>query len=233
MDKWMEQLKTQVRAERPSAQAVERCIRSLPQVRRKASLLPLLRLQLSALPHSIYGGTAVLLLLVVLLGGSLRIEDAQLISATVSAALVLLLGWQLLFAETACMAELEHTCKYGFGQILLARILCLFGCALGCVLLSALPLLRAEDGLCHGLVMVLPTVLGALAALVWNGLTRSNRGMAAVYACAALVTAYHWELFFTLGLGAVLAILAGATALLLLALWNTAKRRMNCEAHLM
>lgn len=233
MDKWMEQLKTRVQAERPSAQAVERCIRSLPQVRRKLSLLPLLRLQLAALPRSVYGGIAILLLLVVLVGGSLQIEDAQLISATVSAAIVLLLGWQLLFAETECMEELEHTCKYGFGQILLARILCLFGCALCSVLMLALPLMRAENGLCHGVVMVLPTVLGALAALLWSGLTRSNRGMAVVYAGAALLTAYNWEIYFAMGLGAVLAILAGATALLLLTLWNTAKRRMDCEAYLM
>ena len=233
MDKWIEQLKTQVQAEQPSAQAMERCIRSLPQVRRKSSLLPLLRLQLIALPRSIYGGIASLLLLAVLVGGRLQIEDAQLIAAIVNAAIVLLLGWQMLFAETECMAELEHTCKYGFGQILLARILCLFGFALCSVLMLALPLMRVENGPLHGIVMVLPTVLGALAALVWNGLTRSDRGMAVVYAGAALLTAYNWEFFFTISLGAVLAILAGATVLLLLTLWNTAKRRMDFEAYLM
>ena len=233
MTRFLEELNTQARCEPPSPQALERCLRSLPDVRRKPSLLPLLRLQLSALPRAVYLATACLLLLAFLVGTRLNLDDMQLVSGTISAVIVLILGWQLLLSGTERMAELEHTCKYGFGQILLARIVCLFGLSLLSTLLAALALMQVQEStLCHAVVMVLPTVLGALSALLWHGLVRGNPGsMILVYGGSALLTAYHWEFFFRLGQTAVMALAAGAFGLLLPALWNTAKRRINCEAY--
>lgn len=233
MKRFLEELNTQARYEPPSPEALERCLRSLPEVRRKPSLLPLLRLQLSALPGTVYLAASGLLLLAFLVGTKLNLEDMQLVSGIISAVIVLLLGWQLLLSGRERMAELEHTCKYGFGQILLARIVCLFGLSLLSTLLAAAALMQVrESTLCHALVMVLPTVLGALLALLWHGLVRGTPGsLLLVYGTAALLTACHWEFFFRLGQTAVAALAAGAFGLLLPAVRYTAKRRINCEGY--
>lgn len=187
--------------ESPSKGAIERCIAALPEVNRKPLMTVLLRLQLESLPAIIYLLTVVVVAAGLSLGMMLDKDAALVASGIVSSMTFFLLGWHLILAETGAMAEIEHTCRYQYSQILLSRILCLMGMAIVSALCVSIPVsVYQHGGINYCLAMMLPTSIGALAAVLWASYI-SNRDLAviAVYLVAALLTSYHLQSIFETG----------------------------------
>ncbi len=187
-------------AEAPAG-ALERCLAALAEVKRQNRLLPLIRLQLRVLPLWVYGLAVLSALCQAAAFAFGQGPDAMLISAVANGLTVLLLGLHLLFSSEGRMEEVERSCKYSFGQILLARVLCfclLVGASQGAVLLVTLFLDGAQAKVLVG--SWLPTLLGCLAALVWaNYLSKNEAALMSVYLTAALLTGLMMGRMLALG----------------------------------
>lgn len=158
----------------PPAGAVERCIDSLPPIRRQ-SILPLISLQLRCLPWSMYAIALLVIGVQLRLMMTMEAGDALVASGIVSALVALMLAWHLSMSATEGMTDIERSCRYSYGQILLSRILCLCLLTAGAVLLGAVPgAIRYALGIRFVVLALLPTASGALAAIVWAGLRRST-----------------------------------------------------------
>ncbi len=172
------------------AGAFERCLAALPEVKRQNRLLPLLRLQLRILPLWVYALAALTALCQTLAFALWQGPDAMAVSAAAAGLMVLLLGLHFLFSSEGRMEEIERSCKYSFGQILLARVLCfclLAGASQGAALAVTLFLDGAQATALIG--SWLPTLLGCLAALCWaNYLSKNESALMLVYLTAALLT---------------------------------------------
>ena len=153
---------------------MERCIDSLPPIRRQ-SILPLISLQMRSLPCSMYGVALLVIAVQLRLVMTMEAGDALMASGIVSALVALLLAWHLTMSATEGMTEIERCCRYSYGQILLSRILCLCLLTAGAVLLSAVPgAIRHQLGFRFVVLAMLPTASGALAAILWAGWHRST-----------------------------------------------------------
>lgn len=158
----------------PPEEAVERCIHSLPPIRRQ-SILPLISLQLRSLPWSMYGIALLVIGVQLRLVMTMEAGDALMASGIVSALVALMLAWHLTMSATEGMTDIERCCRYSYGQILLSRILCLCLLTAGAVLLGAVPgAIRHELGFRFVALALLPTASGALAAILWAGWRRST-----------------------------------------------------------
>lgn len=176
----------------PDSGAMERCVASLPPIRRQ-SILPLINLQLRSLPLSMY------VLALCVIGVQLRLMttmeagDALVSSGIVSALVALLLAWHLTMSATEGMTDIERCCRYSYGQILLSRILCLCLLTAGAVLLGAVPgAIHHDLGFRFVVLALLPTASGALAAIVWAaGRRTTDLALMSVYLVTSVMVSLN------------------------------------------
>lgn len=217
----------------PSPQAVSRCIASLPEIRKGSRLLPLVRLQLVSMPAGVYGLALAAAVFQIILAACLQPVDALVATGISSAIVALLFGWHLMLSCAGSMAEMEKCCKYSYGQLLLARALCLGGLTLTSLLAAAVP----GAGISHmGFVFILaatlPTLTGALAALLWaNYMGNSDFAQMTVYLVFALITGLMLERIAESGIFPTFAILLIAVAVLYMQTKTLTNRRLNYEAY--
>lgn len=218
----------------PPGGAMERCIASLPDVKRRRSILPLIKLQFFSLPPRMYAGWLIVIVL------QLRLmliiehpEDALFMSGIAGALVALFLAWHLTLAAAGGMADIERCCKYSYGQILLSRVLCL------CILTTAALLSGAVPGAIHYalgmkfiLLAILPTACGALAAILWaNLLGNPDSALMAVYLVASLLASLGLRHMMGLAAMAAWALLLGVMACLLIQTKSLMNRRIEYEAY--
>lgn len=217
----------------PSPAAVERCITSLPEVRRPNRLLPLMKLQLTSMPASMYVLAFCAVVLQHFLFDRMEPGDTLAVVGISSAAVAQLFAWHLTLSGAGNMTEIEKCCKYSYGQILLARILCL--CALTVTALSAaiVPGAAANRlGVGFVLAAALPTLIGALAALLWaNHVGNSDTALMTVYLVTALLTGLTLEWITEAGLFLICAIVLSVLSALVIQTKTLTNRRMYHEAY--
>lgn len=217
----------------PPAGAVETCIASLPEVRRANRLLSLMKLQIMSMPSSMYGLALCAVVFQTVFFAGMRPMDALMAVGISSAVVALFFAWHLMLSGAGNIAEIEKCCKYSYGQILLARILCL--CALTpTVLLAAIIPGAAVNQLGTGFILaaVLPTLIGALAALLWaNYVGNSDIAMMTVYLVSALISGLMLEWIVEAGTFLILAILLATLSALFFQTKTLTNRRMHHEAY--
>lgn len=176
----------------PAEGAMERCIDSLPPIRRQ-SILPLISLQLRSLPWSMYGAALLVIGVQLRLMMTMEARDALVVSGIVSALVALMLAWHLTMSATEGMTDIERCCRYSYGQILLSRILCLCLLTAGAVLLGAVPgAIRHELGIRFVVLALLPTASGALTAMMWTGWRRStDQTLMSVYLVTSILVSLN------------------------------------------
>lgn len=216
----------------PESSAVERCIAALPTPRGR-SILPLIRLQMLSLPGEMYGIGLCLIAVQQRLLTTMTHSDALVASGVIGSLIAFWLAWHLTMAGTEGMAEIEGCCRYSYGQILLSRILCL--CILTCaaIVFAAIPgAIRHEIGTRFILLSLMPTGMGALAAILWANYRGNQDGaLIAVYLVTSTLVSLNlnrilvWHRFLSVGvfLG-ILMILSSQTKILI-------ARSMNHEAY--
>lgn len=217
----------------PSPDAVDRCINSLPDINKPNRLLPLIQLQLRSMPASVYVLALAAVAFQILLAVSLPPMDALMATGISSAIVALLFGWHLMLSCAGSMIETEKCCKYSYGQILLARILCLSSLTLTALLAAVIPSAGFNHmGITFILAATLPTLIGALTASLWaNHIGNSDFAQMTVYLVAALITGLMLEWVVEAGIFLICAILLITLAALFLQTKNLTNRRIDYEAY--
>ena len=119
------------------------------------------------------------------------------------------------------MSEIEKCCRYSYGQILMARLLCLCVLTLTTFLIAMLPGVVSRQELGFLLPLVLPAACGALLALIWaNYVSRSDIAQMTVYLVGALAVSMMQETIQEMGTHTVCAALLLIAAALLLTVYN-------------
>lgn len=217
----------------PPAGAVETCIASLPKVRKPNRLLPLIKLQIRSMPVSMYGLALGVVVFQTLFFSGMRPMDALMAVGISSAVVTLLFAWHLMLSGAGNMAEIEKCCKYSYGQILLARILCLCILTLTALFAAIIPGAAANQlGTGFILAAVLPTLCGALAALLWaNYVGNSDMALMTAYLVTALITGLMLEWIVEAGTLLILGILLATLSALYFQTKTLTNRRMHHEAY--
>lgn len=217
----------------PPPGAVERCIASLPEVRRANRLLPLIKLQITSMPASMYVLALCAVVFQTILIAGMRPMDALMAVGISGAVVALLFAWHLILSGVGNMAEIEKCCKYSYGQILLARILCLCGLTLLALLAAIIPGAAANQmGIGFVLAAVLPTLIGTLAALLWaNYIGNSDMAMMTVYLVSAMMTGLMLEWIVEAGTFLLCVILLATLSALFFQTKTLTNRRIQYEAY--
>ena len=122
--------------------------------------------------------------------------------------IVLLFSRHLMLPGTGNMSEIEKCCRYSYGQILMARLLCLCVLTLTTFLIAMLPGVVSRQELGFLLPLVLPAACGALLALIWaNYVSRSDIAQMTVYLVGALAVSMMQETIQEMGTQTVCAAL--------------------------
>ena len=217
----------------PSQGAVERCIDALPEVKKSKGILPLLQLQLKSLPVGLYVIALSVITIQFLLMRSMDATDSLIVSGLSSALLALAMAWHFTLSATDGMDDIERCCKYSYGQILLSRILCLCLLTLAALLASSVPAaLYHHLGVNFVLVSILPTALGALAA-IWGAGRRGSSDLVlmAVYLVTALITSLILQHLFYLATPVLCLFLAAILGALCFQSRTLINRRIEHEAY--
>lgn len=219
--------------QKPSPGAVERCVASLPEVHKTNCLLPLMKLQLMSMPASMYVLALGAIVLQMILFASMPPMDALMAVGISSAVVALLFAWHLMLSSAGNMVAIEKCCKYSYGQILLARILCLGGLTLIALLAAIVPGATANQlGAVFVLPAMLPTICGALTALLWaNHIGNSDIALMTVYLVSALITSLMLERIMEAGLLLLCAILLVSLSALFFQTKTLTNRRIYYEAY--
>lgn len=217
----------------PSAQAVERCIATLPPIKKRSRIMPLIRLQLQSLPWMMYLLSGIIVSTGLCLGMNVNRDFALVVSGLASALVGVLLGWHMLLSEVDGMSEIEQTCRYCYSQILLSRLLCLMGLSGISALAVAIPVsVYQHGGIAYCLVMILPTTIGALAALLWaNYIRNSDLPVMVIYLVSALLTCYQSNRILNAGLAVVAALTIACFVFLVVQGHTLMNRRIKNEAY--
>lgn len=217
----------------PSPDVVDRCINSLPDIKKPNRLLPLVKLQLRSMPASVYVLALAAVAFQILLALNLPPMDALMATGISSAVVALVFGWHLMLSCAGSMVEIEKCCKYSYGQILLARILCLSSLTLTALQAAVIPSAGFNHmGITFILAATLPTLIGALIALLWaNHIGNSDFAQMTVYLVAALITGLMLEWVVEAGIFLICAILLITLAALFLQTKNLTNRRIDYEAY--
>lgn len=217
----------------PSPNAVDRCINSLPDIQKPNRLLPLVKLQLRSMPASVYVLVLTAVVFQILLAVNLPPMDALMATGISSAVVALVFGWHLMLSCAGSMVEIEKCCKYSYGQILLARILCLSSLTLTALLAAVIPSAGFNHmGVTFILAATLPTLIGALMALLWaNHIGNSDFAQMTVYLVAALITGLMLEWVVEVGIFLICVIMLITLAALFLQTKNLTNRRIDYEAY--
>ena len=217
----------------PPPGAMERCIAALPEVHKPSRLLPLIKLQLISMPTSVIVLVLAAVTLQIILTARLRPMDALMSIGISSAIVALLFIWHLMLSGAGSMTEIEKCCKYSFGQILLSRMLCIFGLTMIALLAAAIPGAVINGmGMRFILAAILPTIFGALAALLWaNYDSNSAIAMMVIYLISALIIGLMLERIMETGICLNSMISLAAFTALLIQIKNLINRRVNYEAY--
>lgn len=217
----------------PAAGAVETCIASLPEIRKPNRLLPLMKLQIMSMPVSMYALALGAVIFQLFLFASMQPMDSLMAVGISSAVVALLFAWHLMLSGIGSMAEIEKCCKYSYGQILSARILCLCALALIALFAAIVPGAALNDlGIGFILAAVLPTLLGALAALLWaNFIGNSDMALLTAYLVTALTAGLMLEWIVEAGTFLILGILLATLSALIFQTKTLTNRRMHHEAY--
>ena len=217
----------------PSPDVVDRCINSLPDIKKPNRLLPLVKLQLRSMPATEYVLALAAVAFQILLALNLPPMDALMATGISSAVVALVFGWHLMLSCAGSMVEIEKCCKYSYGQILLARILCLSSLTLTALQAAVIPSAGFNHmGITFILAATLPTLIGALIALLWaNLIGNSDFAQMTVYLVAALITGLMLEWVVEAGIFLICAILLITLAALFLQTKNLTNRRIDYEAY--
>lgn len=217
----------------PAAGAVETCIASLPEVRKPNRLLPLIKLQIRSMPVSMYGLALGAMVIQTVFFAGMRPMDALMAVGISSAVVALLFAWHLMLSGAGNMAEMEKCCKYSYGQILLARILCLCALTLTALLAAIIPGAAVNQlGIGYMLAAVLPTLIGALAALLWaNYVGNSDMALMTAYLVTVLITGLMLEWIVEAGALLILGILIATLSALFFQTKTLTNRRIHHEAY--
>lgn len=155
------------RPEKPDADAVKRCMAALPQVKPALKIRPLLKTQTGFLSGLVYGISLLLYLAAAFAAVILDMEEYITLTSMLPVLVIALIAGQIGLTEYWDMQELERVCRYSYGQLLLARIVCigawiiLLNGALGAVFLASYQAPAARL-----FVWLMPTVIASAAALV-------------------------------------------------------------------
>lgn len=213
--------------------AIERCIDSLPVIKEPNSLLPLMKIQISSMPVSVYISAFVAVFFQIFLAANIRPEEVLFLTGISSALVAMLFGWHFILSYAGSMAEIEKTCKYSYGQILLTRVLCVSVLTLITMLVAMIPNAGiSQIGIPFLLAAVLPTILGASVALLsvdFMGI--SNFCQMAVYMVTAMITSLLLEFIIELSIFLLGAILLAASMLLFIQTKNLMNRRIYYETY--
>ena len=217
----------------PSPDAVDRGINSLPDIQKPNRLLPLVRLQLRSMPASVYIWALTAVAFQIFLAVSLSPMDALMATGISSAIVALLFGWHLMLSRAGSMIEIEKCCKYSYGQIMLARILCLSSLTLAALLAAVIPSAGfSHMGITFMLAATLPTLIGALMALLWaNHIGNSDFAQLTMYLVATLITSLMLEWIVEAGILLICAIQLITLTALVLQTKNLTNRRIDYEAY--
>lgn len=154
----------------------------------RTQFIKLAGLQLRAIPAWTYAAAAFMSALQFVPFVRHSAEEGVLLNGIVSVVILLIFAWHLMLIPTGGMRELEKSCKYSYGQILSARILCLG--LLSFVVTAAAIITAVVDGIIEPLFVistVLPTICGAFNALLWaNYVGNSDAAIMSVYFASAV-----------------------------------------------
>lgn len=217
----------------PPTGAAEKCITSLPEVRQPNRLLPLIKLQIMSMPIGVYVLALGTIVFQTVLFACMEPIDALMAVGVSGAVVALLFAWHLMLSGAGSMTEIEKCCKYSYGQILLARTLCLCALTLTALLAAIIPGASLNLlGAGYILAAVLPTLCGALAALLWaNYAGNSDMALMTVYLLTALITGLMLEWIAEAGVLPLCAILVGVLSALVIQTKTLTNRRIYHEAY--
>ena len=205
--------------------AMERCIESLPCVKKKTNILPLIKIQIDSMPLGVYITAFFAVMLQILFAIYVRPGDVLFITGISNALIAMLFGWHFLLSNVGSMTEIERTCKYSYGQILLARVFCVGALTLITMLIAIIPNAGISDmGTPFLLAAILPTIVGTSATLCFVDFVENSMfSQMAVYMATAMIASLMLD--FVIGLGIFL--LAGIFLFACTVLFIQTKNRMN------
>lgn len=212
-------------------EAMERCIDSLPNVKRRTNLLPLIKIQICSLPVSTYITVLVAVVLQLILSVYVRPRNVLFFTGISSALIAMMFGWHFLFSYVGSMTEIERTCKYSYGQILLTRVLCVGALTLVEMLLIVLPGAGvSQRGIPFLIAAVLPTMIGAVAALLTTDIVEnSNVSQMIIYMVAAVITSLLLEFMIELSVFVLVSLLLATCTMLYIQTKKQVNRRIYYE----
>lgn len=213
--------------------SMERCVDSLPMIKKSSSLLPLIKIQIYSMPISAYVSTLVAVVFQISFAVNARPEQALFMTGISSSIVAMLFSWHFVLSYVGSMSEIEKTCKYSYGQILLTRVLCVCVLTLTAMLAAMIPNAGiSQIGIPFLFAAVLPTVIGASSALLWAGyMENSNFSQMTVYLVTALITSFLLEVILKLGVFFLVAILLSSSTTLFIQIKNLMNRRMYYEVY--
>lgn len=223
----------QQNTEVPSPMAIERCIASLPPVKKKPRIMPLIYLQLSSLPLRLYVLIGLCIAIGLCTGTVMDKFSAISVAGLISAFVGMLLWWHTLLSKVGSMDEIEQSCRYGYAQILFSRIICLVALTLVSAFLIALFIwLRGGIRFIYCLAALLPTAIGAAAAICWTSyISNHTPTVMAIYLVAALLTCYLFDFLLLAGAVVISVLLLGCFVILMTQGYILMNRRLNNEAY--
>lgn len=180
----------------------------LPYVKPAPAIWPLLKTQAGFLPALVYGVSLLLYLIaaiaVTMTAPILDLSDLMTKLSMLPVLVFALIAGQMNYAERWGMQEVERCCRYSYGQLLLARIVCigawmfLLNGVLGVVFLTAY-----EAPLAMLFVWLMPTVIASAAALVPETLfgVRSGLVQMTVFLAAAVLVNQAIPMLLSLAAG--------------------------------
>jgi len=162
-----------------SPSMVQKCVAGLPEVSPGSSIVPLLRQQVSYFPKWIPAVIAGMFIMLFLNREQMPVFHLIMWSGGMLQGAAGLFGVHFVAADWNGMRELEYSCKYQYGQIVLSRILlccvCLSVMGLGVNGLFLLQFGRTE--VFWNVLLFFPLVAGAACALFLMELFRGKSDM--------------------------------------------------------
>ena len=213
--------------------ALDRCMASLPEMKKQNRLLPLIKLQIGSIPVSVYVFALLAAGCQISLAINMRPENTLMITGLSGAIVAMLFGWHFMLSFTGDMSEIEKTCKYSYGQILLARVLSTSVITLISLFITIIPNSRiSKIGIPFVLATLLPTMAGASVALLYaNHMEHSNFIQMTVYLVMALISSLLLEFILELGAIVLLIILLLTSITLDIQIQKQINRRIHYEIY--
>lgn len=211
--------------------AMERCIESLPCVSKKTNMLSLIKIQIYSIPVGVYITAVVAVVLQLLLAINVRPSEVLFLTGISNALIAMLFGWHFLLSYVGSMTEIERTCRYSYGQILLARIFCVGALTFITMLVAIIPNAGISNmGIPFLLATVLPTLFGTSATLFFIDYTdNSSFSQMSVYMMTAMITSFMLEFVIGLSIVLLVVIFFAASIMLFVQTKNQVNRRIYYE----